>query len=550
MTEADSTLADGSNRPVFSVGELSQALKRVVEGEFAWVSVRGEVSGFKRAASGHLYFALKDSDAVLDAVCWRGVAGRLGIAPEDGLEVIATGKISTYPGRSRYQIVVERLELSGAGALLALLEARKKALAEEGLFDEARKRELPYLPETVGVVTSPTGAVIRDILHRIEDRFPRRVLVWPVKVQGAGAAEEIAAAIAGFSRLDAGGPILRPDVLIVARGGGSLEDLWAFNEEVVVRAAAASEIPLISAVGHETDVTLIDLAADRRAPTPTAAAEVAVPVRADLLERTQSLEHRLGASLRRQIAERRTRIDGLGRGLPAARDRLTTAGQRLDDWSERLAREARGRLAAERQAVDRLRPLRPRQLLALKRQQLAHAAGRLVADRPTGRIAQARQASEMLAERLARAGRAAVSERAARIETAARLLEGYSYRGVLARGFAVVRDQRERPLTSAATVRSGAALSLEFHDGRAAARAAGRPKPRKSKSGERRKAARLRCYSPGNAPNLDTPPHAVGFAPSAWGGCVDTYESDVSRRFRTSGRPPYGREGSRSEERD
>ena len=294
MTEADTTLADGSNRPILTVGELSQALKRVVEGEFAWVSVRGEVSGFKRAASGHLYFALKDADAVLDAVCWRGVAGRLGIAPEDGLEVVATGKISTYPGRSRYQIVIERLELSGAGALLALLEKRKKELAAEGLFDEARKRDLPYLPETIGVVTSPTGAVIRDILHRIEGRFPRRVLVWPVTVQGAGAAEEIAAAIAGFNRLDAGGPVPRPDVLIVARGGGSLEDLWAFNEEVVVRAAAASDIPLISAVGHETDVTLIDLAADRRAPTPTAAAEMAVPVRADLLERTQSLQHRLG----------------------------------------------------------------------------------------------------------------------------------------------------------------------------------------------------------------------------------------------------------------
>ena len=482
MTEADTTPADGSNRPVFTVGELSQALKRVVEGEFAWVSVRGEVSGFKRAASGHLYFSLKDSDAVLDAVCWRGVAGRLGIAPEDGLEVVATGKLSTYPGRSRYQIVVERLELSGAGALLALLEARKKALAEEGLFDEARKRALPYLPERVGVVTSPTGAVIRDILHRLHDRFPRRVLVWPVKVQGAGAAEEITAAIEGFNRLDPGGPIPRPDLLIVARGGGSLEDLWAFNEEVVVRAAAASEIPLISAVGHETDVTLIDLAADRRAPTPTAAAEIAVPVRADLLERTQSLDHRLGASLRRQIAERRTRVDGLGRGLPTARDRLTTAGQRLDDWSERLARGARGRLAAERQAIDRLRPLRPRQLLALKRQQLAHAAGRLAADRPTGRIAQARQASETLAERLARAGRAAVSERAVRVETAARLLEGYSYRGVLARGYAVVRDQRERPLTSAAAVKSGAALSLEFHDGRTTARAASKPKPRKPKS--------------------------------------------------------------------
>ena len=481
MTEADGTPADGSNRPVFTVGELSQALKRVVEGEFAWVSVRGEVSGFKRAASGHLYFSLKDADAVLDAVCWRGVAGRLGIAPEDGLEVVATGKISTYPGRSRYQIVVERLELSGAGALLALLEARKKALAAEGLFDEARKRALPYLPETVGVVTSPTGAVIRDILHRIEDRFPRRVLVWPVKVQGAGAAEEIAAAIEGFNRLEASGAIPRPDVLIVARGGGSLEDLWAFNEEVVVRAAAASDIPLISAVGHETDVTLIDLAADRRAPTPTAAAEMAVPVRTDLLERTQSLEHRLGASLRRQIAERRARVDGLGRGLPAARDRLTTAGQRLDDWSERLARGARGRLAAERRSVDRLRPLRPRQLLALKRQQLAHAAGRLAADRVNARIGQARQATDVLSQRLRRAGRAAVREQVGRIETAARLLESYSYRGVLARGYAVVRDRRERPLTSAAAVKSGAALSLEFHDGRAAARAAGKPKPRRTK---------------------------------------------------------------------
>ena len=480
MTEVDAALADGSNRPILSVGELSQALKRVVEGEFAWVSVRGEVSGFKRAASGHLYFSLKDADAVLDAVCWRGVAGRLGLAPEDGLEVVATGKISTYPGRSRYQIVVERLELSGAGALLALLEARKKALAAEGLFDEARKRDLPYLPETVGVVTSPTGAVIRDILHRIEDRFPRRVLVWPVRVQGAGAAEEIAAAIAGFSRLEPGGEVPCPDVLIVARGGGSLEDLWAFNEEIVVRAAAASDIPLISAVGHETDVTLIDLAADRRAPTPTAAAEMAVPVRADLLERTQTLEHRLSASLRRSIAERRARIDGLARGLPAARDRLATAGQRLDDWSERLARGARGRLAAERQAVDRLRPLRPRQLLALKRQQLVHASQNLSAERLAARLGQARRTTDVLSERLGRAARAAVSERAGRVETAARLLEGYSYRGVLARGFAVVRDQRERPLTSVAEVKSGAALSLEFHDGRAAARAAGKPNLRKS----------------------------------------------------------------------
>ena len=479
MTTAEGTAADGGNQPVFSVGELAQALKRVVEGEFAWVSVRGEVSGFKRATSGHLYFALKDADAVLDAVCWRGVAGRLGTQPEDGLEVVATGKISTYPGRSRYQIVVERLEHSGAGDLLALLEARKKALAAEGLFDEAAKRDLPYLPEIIGVVTSPTGAVIRDILHRIEDRFPRRVLVWPVTVQGAGAADEIAAAIAGFNRLDADGSVPRPDVLIVARGGGSLEDLWAFNEEVVVRAVAASAIPLIAAVGHETDVTLIDLAADRRAPTPTAAAEMAVPVRADLVERTQTLEHRLRASFRRLIAERRTRVEGLGRGLPAARDRLTTAGQRLDDWSERLARAVRGRLSARRQAVEGLRPLRPRQLLALKRQQLGHAAGRFSAARIAERIGLARQATDLQAGRLGRATQAALSERAARVETAARLLEGYSYRGVLARGFAVVRDERERPLTSAAAVRPGTALSLEFQDGRTAAQATGRRKPRK-----------------------------------------------------------------------
>ncbi|CAI8056411.1 Exodeoxyribonuclease 7 large subunit [Geodia barretti] len=391
--------------------------------------------------------------------CWTRSAGAAppggsGSRPKTGSRSSPPARSARIRGRSRYQIVVERLELSGAGALLALLEARKKALAAEGLFDEARKRELPYLPETIGVVTSPTGAVIRDILHRIEDRFPRRVLVWPVTVQGAGAAEEIAAAIAGFNRLDAATPI-------VARGGGSLEDLWAFNEEVVVRAAAASDIPLIAAVGHETDVTLIDLAADLRAPTPTAAAEIAVPVRADLLERTHTLEHRLGASFRRLIAERRARVDGLGRGLPAARDRLTTASQRLDDWSERLARG-------------------PRQLLALKHQQLAHATGHLSADRLAQRLGQARQASDLLAVRLGRAGRAALSERAARIGTAARLLESYSYRGVLARGFAVVRDQRERPVTSAAAVKPGAGLSLEFHDGRAAARATGRPKRRKA----------------------------------------------------------------------
>ena len=263
------------NVPEFSVSELSHRLKRSVEESFAWVRVRGEISGFKRPASGHLYFALKDADAVLDAVCWKGQAARLGVKPEDGLEVICSGKLTTYPGRSKYQMIVERMELAGLGALMAMLEQRKKKLAAEGLFDAERKRALPYLPRVIGVVTSPTGAVIRDILHRLHDRFPTRVLLWPVLVQGEGAADQVARAIAGFNALPADGPVPRPDILIVARGGGSLEDLMAFNEESVVRAAAASRIPLISAVGHETDTTLIDFASDRRAPTPTAAAEMA-----------------------------------------------------------------------------------------------------------------------------------------------------------------------------------------------------------------------------------------------------------------------------------
>lgn len=283
----------------FTVTELSQALKRTVEENFSWVRVRGEVSGFKRAASGHLYMTLKDENAVLDAVCWKGVAARLGIAPEDGLEIIATGKLTTYPGRSKYQIVIDSMELAGEGALLKLLEDRRKKLAAEGLFDESRKRPLPFLPEVIGVVTSPTGAVIRDILHRLRDRFPRHVLVWPVLVQGKGAAEQVAAAIKGFNAIRSGGAVPRPDLLIVARGGGSLEDLWAFNEEIVVRAAAASEIPMISAVGHETDTTLIDFASDRRAPTPTAAAEIAVPVRAELQADILNFERRMvGASAR------------------------------------------------------------------------------------------------------------------------------------------------------------------------------------------------------------------------------------------------------------
>src|SRR5690349_16608160 len=337
-----------TNLPEFTVSEISQAVKRTLEGRFDRVRVRGEISGFKRASSGHLYFALKDEEAKLDGVCWRTTAQRLAIAPEDGLEVIATGRVSSYPGRSSYQLIIDSLELAGEGALLKLLEERRKKLTAEGLFDPARKRALPFLPEVIGVVTSPTGAVIRDILHRLRDRFPRHVLIWPVPVQGEGAKEQIATAIAGFNALTPGGVIPRPDLLIVARGGGSLEDLWAFNEEIVVRAAAASAIPLISAVGHETDTTLIDFAADVRAPTPTAAAEMAVPVRADLLVDVQQDGLRLARALQRLAQESRLKLAGLARGLPDPHDLIGAAVQRLDDRAERLRAAMLGRLGGAR----------------------------------------------------------------------------------------------------------------------------------------------------------------------------------------------------------
>src|SRR5512138_981159 len=326
------------NIPEFSVTEISLAVKRTLEGTFERVRVRGEISGFKRAASGHCYMALKDESAVLDAVCWRGNAGRLGISPEDGMEVIATGRLTSYPGRSKYQIVIESLELAGEGALLKLLEDRRKKLTAEGLFDAARKRALPFLPAVIGVVTSPTGAVIRDILHRLADRFPRRVLVWPVLVQGEGAAEQVAAAIRGFNALPAEGRVPRPDLLIVARGGGSLEDLWAFNEEIVVRAAADSMIPLISAVGHETDVTLIDFAADKRAPTPTAAAEMAVPVRSELFAEVESLARRTRVCWQRGQESRRNELRAATRALPGLSELLAIPRQRLDHLGAALPR--------------------------------------------------------------------------------------------------------------------------------------------------------------------------------------------------------------------
>ena len=461
----------GDNLPILGVSELSALVKRTVEGRFDHVRVRGEISGYKKAASGHLYMALKDADAVLDAVCWRGVAGRLALKPEDGMEVIATGRLTTYPGRSKYQIVLESLELAGEGALLKLLEERRKKLAAEGLFEAERKRALPYLPAVIGVVTSPTGAVIRDIRHRLAERFPRRLLLWPVRVQGEGAAAQIAAAIDGFNRLAPGGAVPRPELIIVARGGGSLEDLWAFNEEIVVRAAAASEIPLISAVGHETDTTLIDYASDRRAPTPTAAAEMAVPVRAELLAQVLDYAGRLVAGAERGLEERRVRVEGLARGLPDPLRLLGEKTQRLDERAERLGVAGRRFLDAKNAAVTEAaaRLPHPRQQLRLAEQQLGAQlerlalAGRHAVETPTrdwARLEAGRRLAQAMARQLADAGQ--------RLESLGRVLESTSYQRVLARGFAVVRDA-DGLITSAKAVTAGRALDIEFSDGHAAA---------------------------------------------------------------------------------
>ena len=469
----------GGNLPELTVSELSQAVKRTIEGTFERVRVRGEVSGFKRAASGHLYMALKDEDAVLDAVCWRGMAARLALVPEDGLEVIATGRLTTYPGRSKYQIVIERLELAGEGALLKLLEERRRKLAAEGLFDAERKQALPFLPEVIGVVTSPTGAVIRDILHRLADRFPRPVLVWPVLVQGEGAAEQIAAAIEGFNALEEGGAVPRPDLLIVARGGGSLEDLWAFNEEIVVRAAAASEIPLISAVGHETDTTLIDFAADHRAPTPTAAAERAVPVRSELLATNQENGRRLAAAAARLLAERRAEVTGLARGLPEPRRILEEKTQRLDERAERLRGALRGFAATRRTELARIGAAlpHPRRQVALSRERLAAQGDRL---RGIGRRIRERPAEALMrldaARRLGRSRQQILADPQERLNALGRVLESVSYRKVLARGYAVVRGP-EGLVAGAAAVTPGLALDIEFADGHVAAQATGAAEP-------------------------------------------------------------------------
>ncbi len=415
----------GSNAPDMTVSELSAKLKRVVECEFGHVRLRGEISGWKRATSGHCYLALKDDGAVIDGVLWRTAAASLAFAPADGVEVIVTGKLTTYPGRSKYQIVIERMELAGEGALMALLEKLKAKLGAEGLFDPSAKKPLPFMPRVIGVVTSPTGAVIRDIIHRLEDRCPTHVLVWPVKVQGAGAANEIAAAVRGFDAIQPGGPVPRPDLVIVARGGGSIEDLWAFNEEAVVRAVAGCSIPIISAVGHETDTSLCDHAADLRAPTPTAAAEIAVPVVADLRLTVASLSQRTERCARRYHERGCERLAALVRVLPRRDAILGPQRQKADDLAQRLGRALERRVGVARRELDR-------------------SAGAL---RPA-----------MLDARLARAR--------SELDGAGRLLSSVHPEKPLERGYALVAARSGGGVvTSAGAARNAGALTLHFRDG-------------------------------------------------------------------------------------
>jgi exodeoxyribonuclease VII large subunit len=455
-----------TNLPELTVSELSAELKRTVEDAFPVVRVRGEVSNYRGPhSSGHVYFSLKDEGARIDAVIWKGNFQRLRFKPEEGLEVIATGRVTTYAGKSAYQIVIEQLEPAGIGALMALLEERKKKLAAEGLFDEARKKPLPFLPRVVGVITSPTGAVVRDILHRLADRFPRHVLVWPVRVQGEGCGAEVAAAIEGFNALAPGGAPPRPDVLIVARGGGSLEDLWGFNEEIVARAAAASAIPLVSAVGHETDFTLIDFVADRRAPTPTAAAELIVPVRAELVAMTESHGARLIGCLLRYFERLRGELRGLARGIPAADALLALPRQRLDATGDRLPRALRANAHSHRI-------------------EFARAAARLSPSSIRARLERFRARPGECLERAGRALRTLIHARKERILSLAQLVNAFSYHKVLDRGFALVRDAAGLPVRSAAAVAAGDALDLEFSDGHLPAIATGGA-PKKKRGGGR-----------------------------------------------------------------
>lgn len=482
------------NTPEFTVSELSGAVKRVIEGEFGFVRVRGEVGRVTRPRSGHVYLDLKDDRSVIAGIMWKGVAARLQTQPEEGMEVIATGRLTTFPGQSKYQIVIDDMRPAGAGALMAMLEKRKAMLAAEGLFDASRKRSLPYLPEIIGVVTSPTGAVIRDILHRLRDRFPRKVLIWPVAVQGANCAPEVARAIAGFNRLTPGGAMPRPDLLIVARGGGSVEDLWGFNEEIVARAAAASDIPLISAVGHETDTTLIDFVSDRRAPTPTAAAELAVPVRMELAAQIRDNGARMTRAMTLRLEHRGQRLRDLGRALPRAETLLEGPRQRLDALGDRLPAGLTRTVARQRlhlsETAGTLRPGLLRRMLATERKRLEDRAGRLTPHAIAREIRAGREQLDRLSARLSDVQAKRLGDLQRRVDALGRLNETLGYRATLKRGYAVIWGDGA-VVTTTADAQAAQTLQIEFADGtlaledRGAATAARKPaKPAKAKPPE------------------------------------------------------------------
>jgi exodeoxyribonuclease VII large subunit len=503
-----------TNATEYTVSEISNALKRTVEDAFGHVRVRGEISGYRGPhSSGHAYFSLKDDRARIEAVVWRTTMQRLKFRPEEGMEVIATGRLTTYPGSSKYQIVIDNLEPAGAGALMALLEERKRKLAAEGLFDPARKRPLPYMPRVIGVITSPTGAVIRDIIHRIKDRFPLHVVVWPVRVQGDTVGPEVCAAIAGFNAMTADGPIPRPDVLIVARGGGSLEDLWGFNDEALARAVAASKIPVISAVGHETDTTLIDFVSDVRAPTPTGAAEIAVPVKAELEATVASLGARLRGCMTRGFDRKRQTLRAAARALPSPDQLLALPRRRFDETTSRLGRaltvsteKKRGRLTAQRLSpamlARRIEEAKRRfqkdgdQLTRCGRAYLRHrradfdkVAVRLRIEPVAQHLLSSQTGLQRVVARSEQAIDRALERREARLQNASRLFDSLGYTSVLKRGYAVVKDADGSVLKTATEVKAGASLRLEFADGETGAVAAGSATPRKP-------AYRLRSKAP------------------------------------------------------
>jgi len=455
----------GQNAPEFSVSEISGAVKRMIEGEFSHVRIRGEIGRVNRYASGHIYYDLTDEGAVLNAVTWKGQASKLSVQPEEGMEVIAVGKLTSFPKQSKYQMNVMELRVAGVGALMAMLEKRKKAMAAEGLFDQTHKKPIPYLPEVIGVVTSPSGAVIRDILHRLRDRFPRKVLIWPVAVQGERCAAEVTRAIDGFNAMTTGGAMPRPDLIIVARGGGSIEDLWGFNEENVVRAAAASDIPLISAVGHETDTTLIDYASDQRAPTPTAAAELAVPVRSELAAWLAGMEERRVRALANGIAQRGQRLRDLARAMPNPVDVVAMQGQKLDMVTARLPRALQGVTQGKRvQLAERTAALRPQSLHQM--------------------ISQKKQLLQRVSSDLASFPNRQMERWKDRLAGLARLLETLGYTATLERGFAVVRNSDGVILSSVKTAKEAGVLDIQFKDGHhktGGAQAVNKPKAKPKK---------------------------------------------------------------------